>query len=172
MDSRTWWIIVAIIVVIVILVLVAVWQGRRRTVAKRNAARDLRGRAKGNEGMAAEARRRAEAAADAAQHARSEADAQSRRAEQLETEAKYERDAVAAVERDQAETLRRADRIDPDTPTDSAGHRIEGTPGRHRAGESAIDPVTGRPVEEAARQDDPRAERPARGGQDDTTPRE
>lgn len=161
MDSKTWWIIIAILILIVILVLIAMWQGKRRAAAKRAEAQELRGRAKGNEETVAEARQRAAAASDAAERARSEADAQVEKAKALETEAEHQKAAAAAVERDQAETLRRADRLDPDTPTDRHGNRVEGS-GSGDNGESVVDPATGRPVEESVRLGEPRAERPER----------
>lgn len=162
MDSKTWWIIIAIIVVVVILVLIAAWQGKRRTAARRGEAQHLRGRAKNNEGTVVESRQRAETAEEQAERARAEAEEKQRRADQLEAEAEHERKTAEAVERDHQETLKKADRLDPDTPTDRHGNRVEGTGSRgDGGGESRIDPNTGRPVEEAARDRDVRAERPA-----------
>jgi len=162
MDTKTWWIIIAILVVIVILVLIAIWQGKRRSAARRAEARELRGQAKGNEPTVAQARQRAAEATAAAERARAEADAQDEKARKLEEEAEFERNAAAAIERDHAETLRRADRLDPDTPTDRSGNRIEGTGTADATGESPIDPATGKPVEEAAREGEPqRVDAPA-----------
>ncbi|MBB2891478.1 hypothetical protein [Flexivirga oryzae] len=173
MDTKTWWIIIAILVVIVILVLIAMWQGKRRAVARREEVRELRGQAKGNETTVAEAGQRAADATAAAERARAAADAQEEKARKLEAEAEFERNAAAAIERDHTETLRRADRLDPDTPTDRAGNRIQGAGAGGGTGESPIDPATGRPVEEAVRHDDPpRADKlaePGSGDVDDAT---
>lgn len=158
MNSTTWWIIIAIIVVILILILIAVWQGKRRTAARRDEAQQLRHSAKENHGTVVETQQRAETASAEAQRARAEAEVQQRRADELEREAQHQQKAAAAVARDRDETLRRADRLDPDTPTDREGNRVTGT-GDGRDGDSAVDPATGRPVEEAARRDDPRADR-------------
>lgn len=159
--DKTWWIIIAIIVVILILILIAVWQGKRRTVARRGEAQQLRDRAKDNEGTVVESRHRAESAAEQAERARAEAEAKQKQADLLEAEAQHEQKTAAAVERDHAETLREADRLDPDTPTDRHGNRVEGSGSRgDRAGESRIDSDTGQPVGEAARQGNVRADRP------------
>jgi len=158
MDSKTWWIIIAIIVVVLILILIAVWQGKRRTINRRNEASELRQRAQDNEGAVVESRQRADTAAAEAERARAEAEVQQRRAQELQAEAHHQHQTAAAVQRDRDETLRRADRLDPDTPTDREGNRITGT-GDGSRDDSAIDPSTGRPVEEAARQGDPRADR-------------
>lgn len=168
MSSTTWWIIIAIIVVIVILILIAIWQSKRRTAARRDEAQQLRHSAKDNHGTVIETQQRAETAAAEAERARAEAEVQQRRADELEREAEHQQKAAAAVARDRDETLRRADRLDPDTPTDREGNRVTGT-GRGVNGDSTVDPATGRPVEEAARQDDSQAPRTA--ADDDTRER-
>lgn len=152
MDAKTWWIIIGIVIVLAILVLITIAMNKRRQKAHREEAHQLRQQAKEGEPVVAEAQERAETAEQRAQRARAEADAKQQEAEKLESEAKYEKETAAAVERDHENTLRRADALDPDTPTDRQGNRVEGTAdtaGRH--GRSAVDPATGVPAEDVTR---------------------
>lgn len=124
MDSIIW-IILAVVVLIVVVALIASQARKRRDVARRDEAEQLRHQAAEHDRDLRE--REAEAAsADAkARKVRAEADERAAEARRLEVEAERRGERRAESEHERDERLRRADALDPDVRTDRDGRRLD-----------------------------------------------
>jgi type II secretory pathway pseudopilin PulG len=113
MDTSTWiWIIVAILVVLIIVGVIAAMAGKKRQESHRTRAGELREQAGAQATGVQQREADARGTSARAEQARAEAD-------RLSAEARDKESTAAEYRENQADSLREADRLDPDVDTKS-----------------------------------------------------